>query len=276
MMAGTEYCISSRLIDSVPSVIGDFEVSVGISFQVDSAKLTLFVGLMTMRNINFAKKTTAMTTVPNQYGFGALFDLDGVIIDSETLYTGFWNDIEAEFPTGIPDYAIAIKGRTLESIMEEYPTEEIRREITRRLMEFQASMRFTPLPGAVEMLEALAAAGIPSALVTSSDAVKMQRLFDMMPRLRGLFLTVIDGSMVTHSKPHPEGYCRAAREIGMEPERCVVFEDSLQGLAAGRASGATVVGLATTYPVSRVEPLSDVVISSWQELPLERLVELMS
>lgn len=154
MMAGTEYCISSRLIDSVPSVIGDFEVSVGISFQVDSAKLTLFVGLMTMRNINFAKKTTAMTTVPNQYGFGALFDLDGVIIDSETLYTGFWNDIEAEFPTGIPDYAIAIKGRTLESIMEEYPTEEIRREITRRLMEFQASMRFTPLPGAVEMFEA--------------------------------------------------------------------------------------------------------------------------
>ncbi len=132
-------------------------------------------------------------------------------------------------------------------------------------MEFQASMRFTPLPGAVEMLEALAAAGIPSALVTSSDAVKMQRLFDMIPRLRGLFLTVIDGSMVTHSKPHPEGYCRAAREIGMEPERC-----------AGRASGATVVGLATTYPVSRVEPLSDVVISSWQELPLERLVELMS
>ncbi|MDE6524793.1 MAG: HAD hydrolase-like protein, partial [Paramuribaculum sp.] len=115
-----------------------------------------------------------MTTVPNQYGFGALFDLDGVIIDSETLYTGFWNDIEAEFPTGIPDYAIAIKGRTLESIMEEYPTEEIRREITRRLMDFQASMRFTPLPGAVEMLEALAAAGVPSALVTSSDAVKMR------------------------------------------------------------------------------------------------------
>ena len=41
-----------------------------------------------------------MTTVPNQYGFGALFDLDGVIIDSETLYTGFWNDIEAEFRQG--------------------------------------------------------------------------------------------------------------------------------------------------------------------------------
>ena len=44
-----------------------------------------------------------ITTATNKYAFGALFDLDGVIIDSETLYTGFWNEIESEFPTGIPD-----------------------------------------------------------------------------------------------------------------------------------------------------------------------------
>lgn len=217
-----------------------------------------------------------ITTATNKYGFGALFDLDGVIIDSETLYTGFWNEIESEFPTGIPDYAVAIKGRTLESILGVYPTEEIRREITRRLMDFQASMRFSPLPGAMEMLESLAEAGVPAALVTSSDAVKMERLFGMMPRLRELFATVIDGSMVTHSKPHPEGYCRAAAAIGMGPEKCVVFEDSLQGLAAGRASGAVVVGMATTYPRDRIERLADCVISSWDELPLERLAALMS
>ena len=63
------------------------------------------------------------------------------------------------------------------------------------------------------------------------------------------------------------------REIGYREGHDAGREE---GLAAGRASGATVVGLATTYPVSRVEPLSDVVISSWPELPLERLVELMS
>lgn len=192
--------------------------------------------------------------------YGALFDLDGVIIDSEGRYTKFWEDIEHIYPTGIPDYAVAIKGTTLPVILNNYNTQEVRDDITRRLMDFQSRMAFEPYPGAMEFLEELARRGVPMALVTSSDDRKMARLFDTLPRLRDLMKVVIDGSMVSHSKPHPEGYLRAAKEIGRNPEDCFVFEDSLQGLAAGRASGATVVGIATTYPPQTIKERADIVV----------------
>ncbi|MCI9607876.1 MAG: HAD family phosphatase [Muribaculaceae bacterium] len=195
----------------------------------------------------------------------ALFDLDGVIIDSERLYTVFWNDIEKVYPTGIPDFAVAIKGTTLPEILGNYATEEVRADITRRLNEFQDSMRFPLIDGAVEFLEWLRANGIPRALVTSSDARKMECLKAQLPDLLNLFDVVIDASKVTRSKPDPQGYLLAAEALGVDAQQCVVFEDSINGLKAGRASGARVVALATTYPAARLEPLADEVVEGWSQ-----------
>ncbi len=203
---------------------------------------------------------------------GALFDLDGVIIDSEGRYTKFWEEIERLYPTGIPDYAVAIKGTTLPVILNNYKTQEVRDDITRRLMDFQAAMAFEPYPGAMEFLEELARRGVPMALVTSSDDRKMKRLFATLPRLRELMQVVIDGSMVEHSKPDPEGYLRAARAIGCEPEDCFVFEDSLQGLAAGRASGAKVVGIATTYPAEEIKERADIIVPTLGDIDVDELL----
>lgn len=199
----------------------------------------------------------------------ALFDLDGVIIDSEKLYTVFWNDIEQMYPTGIPDYAVAIKGTTLPEILSHYPTEDIKQDITRRLYEFQDNMRFPLIGGAVDFLERLRANGIPRALVTSSDARKMRCLKSQLPELLELFDVVIDASKVTRSKPDPQGYLIAVEAVGVKPEDCVVFEDSINGLKAGRASGAGVVALATTYPAETLAPLADKVIESWAQLDIE-------
>lgn len=194
----------------------------------------------------------------------ALFDLDGVILDSERIYTRIWNEIERIYPTGIPDYAVAIKGSTLPEILNHYPTEEIRSDVTRRLLEFQDSMQFPLMPGAVEYLQSLRAAGIPRALVTSSDPRKMERVRGQLPELLPLFDVVIDASKVTRSKPDPQGYLLAAEALGVDPQDCVVYEDSVNGLKAGRASGAWVVALATTYPAQTLEPLADEVIAGWE------------
>ncbi len=202
----------------------------------------------------------------------ALFDLDGVIIDTEPLYTLFWDRIEKVYPTGIPDFANAIKGSTIGKILALYPTEEIRADILDRLHRYESDeMAYTLFPGVVSFINDLRSHGIATAIVTSSDNVKMDHLFGKMPGLRNLVDLIVTGSMVSRSKPDPEGYITAARKLGCEPGNCWVFEDSIQGLEAGRRSGATVVALATTNPRERVEPLADMVIDSWSGMSTERL-----
>lgn len=200
-----------------------------------------------------------------------LFDLDGVIIDSERLYTEFWSKIEEIYPTGIPNFPVAIKGSTLPEILVLYPTEEIRKDVTRRLNEFQDSMVFPLLPGAIDFLDSLKEQGIPRALVTSSDTRKMDCLFRQLPQLREKFDVILDASKVTKSKPDPQGYLIAAEALGAKPEECVVFEDSLNGLKAARASGAKVVALATTYPAEELKGMGDLIISKWSEMDFDRL-----
>lgn len=193
-----------------------------------------------------------------------LFDLDGVIIDSEGLYTIFWSEIESIYPTGIPNFAVAIKGSTLPEILALYPTEEIRMDVTSRLHDFQDNMKFPLMPGAMEFLQKLKDKGIPRALVTSSDPRKMERVYIQLPQLKGMFDVIIDASKVTKSKPDPQGYLLAAEELGTDIRDCVVFEDSFNGLKAGRASGAKVIALATTYPANVLAGLADEVWEGWK------------
>lgn len=204
---------------------------------------------------------------------GVLFDLDGVLIDSETTYTKFWSEIGKIYPTGVENFAIAIKGTTLPSILKYFPDADVREDIVKRLGNFQNHMEFPLFPGAKELLEGLKCAEIPTAIVTSSDASKMQLLFSQHPWFPELLTAIIDASKVTKSKPDPQGYLLGADAIGVDPTRCYVFEDSLQGLAAGRAAGARVIGVATTYSCDRITPLADMVIDSVADITAEMLVQ---
>lgn len=204
---------------------------------------------------------------------GVLFDLDGVLIDSETTYTKFWSEIGKIYPTGVENFAIAIKGTTLPSILKYFPDADVREDIVKRLGNFQSHMEFPLFPGAKELLEGLKYAEIPTAIVTSSDASKMQLLFSHHPWFPELLTEIIDASKVTKSKPDPQGYLLGADAIGVDPIRCYVFEDSLQGLAAGRAAGARVIGVATTYSRDCITPLADMVIDSVADITAEMLVQ---
>lgn len=176
-----------------------------------------------------------------------LFDLDGVLIDSEGLYTAFWDKTEKLFPTGIPDFARAIKGTNLPAILELFKPEE-RDEIMCRILEFDNNLLYPLFPGAEPLLQSLRRRNIPAALVTSSNSEKMEQLFRQYPQMTDYFDAIVNGSMVSRGKPDPEGYLLAARMLGVDPGRCIVVEDSLQGIRAGRAAGATVWGLETTLP----------------------------
>lgn len=205
--------------------------------------------------------------------FGALFDLDGVLVDSESLYTAFWSDMEDRFPTGDPNYAVNIKGMTLTKILGNYP-EDQRQDVVKAIHDFEETMVYPVMPGVYGFLAALRSAEASTAIVTSSDSVKMEYLFGQHPEFRELFDVIVDGSMVKKSKPDPEGYLTAASALGFDAADCIVFEDSIQGLQAGRASGAKVVGLATTFPRERIETLADIVIDSFEGLKISDIVEL--
>lgn len=207
---------------------------------------------------------------------GFLFDLDGVLIDSETAYSEIWTRIEREYPTGIEDFARKIKGTTLEKILSDnYPDASTRAKVEARLYELEGQMKYTPLPGAVELLSTLNGRGIPAVIVTSSNDKKMQHLWSDLPDFRQYFRKIVDGDMVTHSKPDPEGYLLGASLIDRKPEHCVVFEDSLQGVKAGHNSGAYVVGVAGTLPAETIAPYCDMVVDTLEDFDVEGLVEIL-
>lgn len=191
----------------------------------------------------------------------ALFDLDGVILDTEGLYTRFWKEQGKLFHPGAEDFSARIKGHTLKEILAEYfPDPSRAREIVAEIGKFERQMPFRYIPGAEGFIRCLKERGIKLAIVTSSDNAKMSHVYRACPELKTMFDRIVTADKITCSKPDPECYLLAAEELGVKEEECVVFEDSFSGLEAGRRAGMTVVGLATTNPAVQIRDKADIVI----------------
>lgn len=196
----------------------------------------------------------------------ALFDLDGVVLDTESQYDIIWGRIGERFKPDMPDFAQRIKGTTLTNIFETYfaDDEAARQEVAQMLWHFEAEeMKYDFIPGARDFIVKLRNDGIKTAIVTSSDKNKMADVRRAMPDLFDLFDTVVTAEFIEHSKPAPDCFLKGAEILGFAPSQCVVFEDSRNGLMAGRASGMLTIGLATTFPRSVVEPLADETIDNF-------------
>lgn len=186
----------------------------------------------------------------------ALFDLDGVLVDTEGQYTRFWTAIgQHDFP-GHPNFATSIKGQTLVQIFCKYYKSDAPRQkqITTELSIFEEQMDFPLIAGAVDFIAALRESGVCTAVVTSSNKVKMASLYRRQPCFSNLFDHIFTAEDAGRSKPAPDCYIHAARFFGLNPRDCFVFEDSLNGLCAGYDSGATVIGLTTTNNEESVRP----------------------
>ncbi len=190
-----------------------------------------------------------------------LFDLDGVLIDTEGIYSCFWSEMDRLYPTGIDDFANVIKGNTLSNILTKYfPNQDNQEDIKKRLIKQENEMEYRLYPGAVELMNGLRDLGIKTAIVTSSNMTKMKHLFTVLPELEENIDTLITDEDVTRSKPDPQGYMLAAERLGASKGEFVVVEDSMAGLEAGRRSGAFVLGIATTNSREAVEKLADMTI----------------
>ena len=183
------------------------------------------------------------------------WDMDGTLVDTEPYWInaehsiveeagGVWND----------EYAHQLVGNDLmvsaEFIRDNSPVTlepvEIVEDLLRRVIA-QVSEHVPWRPGAIELLTALRAAGVPNALVTMSWRSLADSVVSALPE--GTFAAVITGDEVEHGKPHPEPYLAAARALGVEVTDCIAIEDSPTGVRSAVAAGVPTLAVPHVVPV---------------------------
>lgn len=201
----------------------------------------------------------------------ALFDLDGVVFDTEPQYTVFWGAQCREFHPEHPGLEFEIKGQTLDQIYDKWfngALKEKRELLTQRLDAYEAQMDYLYIDGFEEFIASLRELNVKTAVVTSSNIQKMTSVYSKHSEFTQLFDVILTSEDFDFSKPHPDCYLKAAARFGAKPDECVVFEDSFNGLKSGRAAGMTVIGLATTNPAESIAPLCDRVINNYRNFKL--------
>ncbi|AEH09680.1 HAD family hydrolase [Candidatus Protofrankia californiensis] len=193
-----------------------------------------------------------------------LFDMDGLLVDTEPLWTVAEHELAASLGARFtPEIKAAMIGHGVDTALplmlsmlgvpDADPHAAARFLIERTAELFGEPERIVPMPGAVALLDVLAAAGIATALVSSSFRVLMDPVLAAVGADR--FAVTVAGDEVSRRKPHPEPYLTAARLLGADPARCVVLEDSEAGARAGLDAGCPTI-LVPSIPAVVAPPLA--------------------
>lgn len=208
----------------------------------------------------------------------ALFDLDGVVFDTESQYTVFWGEQFRLYHPDKPGLEHKIKGQTLVQIFDAWFSDmkDEQSKIVARLAEFERSMKYEYVGGFADFVADLRGNRVKTAVVTSSNQAKMEFVYDAHPEFKGMFDAVLTSECFERSKPDPDCYLKGADLFGVERDECVVFEDSFNGLKSGRAAGMAVVGLSTTNQPDAIRPYCDCVIPDYHGLNYNKLCSMLS
>ncbi|MFB4318565.1 HAD family hydrolase [Actinomadura sp. 21ATH] len=209
-----------------------------------------------------------------------LFDMDGLLVDSERL----WLEVETEAVEWLggtwgPEHQEKLVGGSvdiataymLELTGADVPPAELGRRMIEGMRE-RLSACAPMMPGAKELLAEIRAAGVPAALVSSSHRVLLEPALDAMGREH--FALSVAGDEVSRTKPDPEPYLTAVARLGAVPERCVVLEDSPNGVAAAEAAGCVTVAVPNVLPVPPAPGRT--VVGSLHEVDLRMLAGLVA
>jgi HAD superfamily hydrolase (TIGR01509 family) len=203
-----------------------------------------------------------------------IFDLDGVIIDSEALHN-------AAVATAVAAHGVAVPDALFDEFMG-IPDEVLLDHINRHLLAGQSSVahllaekqvaylqvagQVRAIPGALAFIQMARPHFRGFGLATSSLRVNQALAFDTFD-LHRYFDVIVTAEDVTRTKPDPEPYRRAVERLGAPSSTCVVIEDSVNGIRAGKGAGCQVIGLTTTYPAGQLRAAgADVVCSSFAEI----------
>lgn len=190
----------------------------------------------------------------NNQAFAAIFDWDGVIVDSSFAHERSWELLAAEERLALPEGHFKKGfGRKNEHIIPNIlgwaaEAAEVKRLADRKEALYRDIVKASalePLPGVRALLEDLRRAGIPCAVGSSTHRANIDMAMDMLG-LREFFSGIVTSENVRNGKPAPDVFLLAAASVGCAPGRGVVFEDALAGVEAGLAGGFPVIAVATT------------------------------
>jgi beta-phosphoglucomutase len=193
----------------------------------------------------------AKPALPLARGLGLILDLDGVIVDSMPLHERAWREYLRRNGIVSEEIIRRMHGRKNEEILRDFmgehaSPEEIfahgakKEQLYREMME--GKLETYLVPGVREFLDR--AEGVPIAVASNAERANVDFVLDGLG-LRTHITVALDSSCVKLPKPSPEIYLRAAHDLGLPPQDCIVFEDSEVGVTAGRKAGMRVVGILT-------------------------------
>ncbi|GMQ89792.1 MAG: hypothetical protein BMS9Abin10_0126 [Gammaproteobacteria bacterium] len=215
--------------------------------------------------------------------WGAIFDWDGVIIDSQRQHEQAWRRLAQEVGNPMPADAFARGfGMTNDRIISEIlgwtsDAAEIERLSRRKEELYRDVLRKTgiePLPGAAALLNDLRAAAVPCAIASSTELENISVVLGLLD-FGDTFQAIVTADDVKQGKPDPEVFVLAAVRLEVPPQHCIVFEDAVVGIQAALAAGMQVIAVATTNTAEALRA-ADRVVHRLDELDVEGLVRELS
>lgn len=214
--------------------------------------------------------------------WGAIFDFDGVVIDSERSHEEAWLKVAERNEKSLQResflYGFGLKNeRFIKEVLQwTQDDEEVARIIKEKEQYFQEMIaaRSVPLiPGVIAFLKRLHLREIPCVIGSSSILKNIEIVLDATA-LTPYFQKIVSGEDVKAGKPDPEVFLRCSQRIGVAASRCVVFEDAIFGIEAAKRAGMKAIAITTTFPKERfVEGAfqPDLIVSGFDEISLDEI-----
>ncbi|MFN8239207.1 MAG: HAD-IA family hydrolase [Bacteroidales bacterium] len=205
---------------------------------------------------------------------GVLYDMDGVLIDSEeyickAAIAMFREKGIIVQPADFKPFVGTGENRYIGGVAEKYaPGLDIitAKKRTYELYDMLVTGNIKALPGAVDLVRWCRSAGLKTAVATSADRIKMDINLREMGLGADAFDATVNGDEVEHKKPAPDIFIRAAEKIGIPASECLVIEDAINGIKAGKAAGCKVLAVTTSFPAEALAE-ADWVCESLQDYP---------
>jgi len=204
--------------------------------------------------------------------------MDGVLVDSEDLICRAAiemfreNGINAKPEDFLPFVGMG-EDKYLGGVALKYWLTADIEEIKARTYQIYAKIvngKIHPLPGAIEFVKKCRDKGLKLALATSADRFKMEINLKEMGLSEGSFDTTVNGLEVKRKKPFPDIYLEAAARLGLSPEECLVVEDAVSGVRAGKAAGCKCLALTTSFGAEQLKE-ADWICGNLANVPEEAL-----
>ena len=210
---------------------------------------------------------------------GVLFDMDGVLVDSESFIARaaiiMFSELDVRVtPEDFHPFVGTGENRYIGGVAEKYGLDLDIIKAKARVYKIYAEIaegNLNPLPGAHEFISRCRSKNLKLALATSADKVKMEINLREIKLSPDLFESIVTGEDVVNKKPFPDIYMKASQNLGLKPSECLVVEDAVSGIKAGKSAGSRCLAVTTSFAASSLGE-ADWICGSLADAPEEALL----